>query len=182
MERDMKRMLLLLMIVCYAAISKAQYKPVEQGSTLKFTIKNLGFDVGGVFTGFEGSINFDPQNVAGSNFDVAINASTVNTDNSLRDEHLRGENYFDIKDYPKIRLVSGKVAVLNKSGMYQLTGVLTMKGKAKQVSFLFSATPVDDGYIFKGAFKVNRKDFGIGGTSTIADELEVAINVMVRKG
>ncbi|MFC0516030.1 YceI family protein [Mucilaginibacter angelicae] len=180
-DRDMKKMLLLLLMVCLAAISKAQYKPVEQSSNLKFTVKNLGFGVDGTFSGFEGDIIFDPQNVAGSSFDVTINASTVNTDNSLRDEHLRGESYFDIKDYPKIRLVSGKVAVLNKSGMYQLTGELTMKGKAKPVSFPFSATPTADGYVFKGSFKINRKDFGIGGTSTIADELEVNISVMARK-
>lgn len=182
MERSMKRTLLLLLIVCSAAISKAQYKPVEQDSNLKFTIKNLGFGVDGRFNGFDGIINFDPQNIAGSSFDVTINASTVNTDNSLRDEHLRGENYFDAKNYPKIRLVSEKVAGLNKSGMYQLTGVLTIKGKAKQVSFPFSATSAADGYIFKGGFKINRKDFGIGGASTIADELEVEISVTARKG
>jgi len=179
----MKRnLLLLLLMLGLATESKAQYKPVEQGSGLKFIIKNLGFDVDGVFSGFDGSINFDPQNVANSSFDVTINASSVNTDNSLRDEHLRGENYFDVKNYPKIRLVSGKVAVLNKSGMYQLTGVLTIKGKAKQVSFPFSATPGADGYIFKGGFKINRKDFAIGGVSTIADELEVDISVTAKKG
>jgi polyisoprenoid-binding protein YceI len=182
MERDMKKILLLLMMVGFAAVSKAQYKPVEQSSALKFTVKNLGFGVDGTFSGFEGNINFDPQNVAGSSFDITINASTVNTDNSLRDEHLRGDNYFDVKDYPKIRLVSGKVAVLNKSGMYQLTGELTMKGKVKPVSFPFSATPTADGYAFKGSFKINRKDFGIGGASTIADELEVNISVTARKG
>jgi polyisoprenoid-binding protein YceI len=180
--RDMKRILLLLMVVCTAAISRAQYKPVEQSSNLKFTVKNLGFGVDGTFSGFEGNINFDPQNAAGSSFDVTINASTVNTDNGLRDEHLRGENYFDVKGYPKIRLTSGRVAVLNKSGMYQLTGELTMKGKTKPVSFPFSATPAADGYVFKGAFKINRKDCGIGGTSTIADELEVNISVTAKKG
>lgn len=177
----MKRMLLLLLIVCFSVISRAQYKPVEQSSTLKFTVKNLGFGVDGTFSGFEGNINFDPQNAASSSFDITINASTVNTDNGLRDEHLRGENYFDVKDYPKIRLVAGKVAALNKSGMYQLTGELIMKGKTKPVSFPFSVTPAADGYVFKGAFKINRKDFGIGGTSTIADELEVHISVAVKK-
>lgn len=182
MKRDMKRILLLfLVMICSAAISKAQYKPVEQSSSLKFTVKNLGFGVDGTFSGFEGTINFDPQNITGSSFEVTINASTVNTDNSLRDEHLRGENYFDVKDYPKIRLISEKVAVLNKSGMYQLTGELTMKGKAKLVSFPFSATPTAKGYTFKGSFKINRKDFGIGGASTIADELEVNISLTAGK-
>jgi polyisoprenoid-binding protein YceI len=178
---DMKKIVLLLMMVCLAAISKAQYKPVEQGSSLKFTIKNLGFGVDGAFSGFEGNINFDPQNVTSSSFDVTINASTVNTDNNLRDEHLRGENYFDVKDYPKIKLVSTKIGALNKNGTYQLNSELTMKGKTKPVSFLFSATPTADGYVFKGSFKINRKDFGIGGTSTIADELEANISVTAKK-
>jgi len=175
----MKKLTLLLLLAFAAKISCAQYKPVEQGSSLKFTIKNLGFGVDGSFSGFEGSINFDPQNPANSNFDVTLKSATINTDNSLRDGHLKDE-FFDVKNYPLIRLQAGKVTA-GKSGTYILTGVLTMKGKSKAISFPFSATPAADGYIFKGIFKLNRKDFGVGGTSTVSDELEVVINVIAKK-
>jgi len=181
MKYSIKTLPALLLLLCLATISRAQYKPVAQGSELKFTIKNLGFDVAGSFAGFEGNISFDEQNIMGSSFDVTINAATVNTDNSLRDEHLRGENYFNVQAYPKIRLASEKVTMLNKSGTYRLSGKLTMKGVTKPVSFPFTAVALAGGYSFKGSFKINRRDFGIGGTSTLADELEVNINVTAKK-
>ena len=174
----MKKLTLLLLLAFAANISFAQYKPVEQGSSLKFTIKNLGFGVDGSFSGFEGSINFDPQNPANSSFDVTLKASSVNTDNSLRDSHLKDE-FFDVKNYPIIRLASSKIT--GKSGGYLFTGQLTMKGKSQAISFPFTATPAADGYVFKGTFKIKRKDFGVGGTSTVSDELEVVINVIAKK-
>jgi len=177
----MKKTALVLLILLLTKISWAQYKPVEQGSTLKFTIKNLGFGVDGSFTGFDGMINFDPQNLAGSNFDVTINAATVNTDIKMRDESLRGDSYFDVKNYPRIRLSSAKVAATNKSGVYLLTGQLTIKGKSLPVSFPFTASSSADGYIFKGSFKMKRKDFNIGGTNTISDDLEVMLNVLAKR-
>ena len=159
----------------------AQYKPVEQGSALKFTIKNLGFNVDGVMSGFEGNINFDPQNPATASFDVTINAATVNTDNNMRDEHLRGDGFFDVKNYPRIRLTAAKIDAAGKSGSYMLNGQLMIKGKSKPVSFPFTVTPIADGYVFKGSFKMKRKDFGVGGTSTVSDELEVMLNVTAKK-
>jgi polyisoprenoid-binding protein YceI len=175
----MKKLTLLLLLAFAANIAFAQYKPIEQGSSLKFTIKNLGFGVDGSFSGFEGSINFDPQNPANSNFDVTIKAATVNTDNSLRDGHLKDDGFFDVKNYPLIRLASAKI--VGKSGAYLFSGQLRMKGKSQAISFPFTATPAADGYLFKGAFKIKRKDFGVGGTSTVSDELEVTINVIAKK-
>jgi len=175
----MKKITILLLVLLVSKISSAQLKPVEQGSTLTFTIKNLGFGVNGSFKGFEGNINFDPQNAESSNFDVTINSATVNTDNNLRDEHLRSDGYFDVKNYPHIRLVSTKVT--GKNGSYTFTGQLTIKNKSQAVSFPFTATSSADGYLFKGSFKIKRKDFGVGGTSTVSDELEVNLNVIAKK-
>ncbi len=177
----MKKIILLALMMCAVKYSHAQYKPDEEGWARKFKIKNLGFGVDGTFSGFEGTINFDPQNIEKSNFDVTINASTVNTDNNLRDEHLRGENYFDVKNNSRIRLHSTRVTSASKTGTYSFTGDLTIKGKTKSITFPFTAAATTDGFIFKGSFKINRKDFGVGGTSTIADELEVNLSVIVKK-
>ena len=164
-----------------ATICHAQLKPVEQASSLKFTIKNLGFDVNGSFTGFEGAINFDPQSLPASTFDVSINAATINTDNNLRDEHLKGNSFFDVKNYPLIHLVATRVLPTNKTGIFMLNGQLTIKGKTQQIAFPFTANATNDGYLFKGSFKMKRKDFGVGGTSTVSDELEVMLNVTAKK-
>lgn len=171
----MKKIILGLVLLISGS-TMAQYKPVEQGSALKFTVSNLGFNVNGTFSGFQGNISFDAQNPSAGSFDVTIDAGTVNTDNTLRDEHLKGEGYFEVKSYPRIHLVSAKVSK-GKGGAYLLTAHLTIKNQTKDVSFPFTAQAADDGYIFKGSFKINRKDFEVGGTSTIANELEVNLNV-----
>jgi len=168
-----------MLLATVGNLAFAQYKPVDQGSALQFTIKNFGFDVTGAFTGLKGSIKFDPQNPTESNFDVTIDANTVNTDNSLRDSHLRDNSYFDVKNYPVIHFVSTKVN--GKNGAYMISGKLTIKKQTKDVSFPFTASSANDGYLFKGTFKINRKDFDVGGTSTIANELEVALNILAKK-
>jgi polyisoprenoid-binding protein YceI len=188
--------MLLLLGLLAAEHSPAQYKAVDQGSEVKFTIKNFGFEVDGKFTGLQGSIDFDPQHVEAAHFDVSIDAATVSTDNSLRDSHLRNDSYFDVKNYPRIRLVSTRIAPTGAAGGYQFTGQLTMKNVTREISFPFSvnppggiATPAGGGTVtspasglnFKGSFTINRKDFGVGGTSTISNELTVSLNVMVTK-
>lgn len=176
----MKKFIFVLLILLSVKIVSAQYKPVDQGSEVKFTIGNFGFDVPGKFTGLQGDIYFDPADPAKDRFDVTADAATVNTENTLRDEHLRGQSYFDVKNYPRIHFISSKIKPGNKSGTYILIGQLTIKETSKEISFPFTATPSGDGYIFKGTFKINRKDFGVGGTSTISNELEVSLNVLTK--
>jgi polyisoprenoid-binding protein YceI len=177
----MKKIILLVAAAIFAAnLSSAQYKPVEQGSSLAFTIKNFGFDVTGTFKGLQGDIKFDPNALPASTFDVSIDAATVNTDNNLRDNHLRGDAYFDVKNYPRIHLVSTKVTA-GKNGAFVISGKLTIKKTTKNISFPFTATPTSDGYQFKGTFTINRKDYDVGGTSTIADNLDVSLNILAKK-
>jgi len=176
----MKKIIISILAALSSASGLAQYKPVEQGSSVNFTIKNLGFDVGGTFKGLQGEITFDPANLATSIFDVTLDASTVNTDNSLRDGHLKGDSYFDVKNYPKIHFVSTKV-LGGKNGTYVITGNLTIKKTTEVISFPFSAAPSNDGLVFKGTFSIKRKDYDVGGTSTISDNLDVSLNILAKK-
>ena len=177
----MKRIILGLLILTSTLIARAQYKPVDAGSSVKFKIKNFGFNLGGSFTGLNGSIKFDPSNPGSSSFDVTIDASKVNTDNESRDEHLREETYFDVKNHPVIRIVSSKITAGSKSGNFQLVANLTIKGKTKEINFPFSAVADGDGFIFKGEFKMNRRDFAIGGSSTLSDSVEVMLTIAAKK-
>lgn len=158
-----------------------QLTPVEKQSSVEFKIKNFGFTVTGTFSGVSGKIAFDPKNLAACNFNVSVDANTVNTDNSLRDDHLRGETYFDVKKYPRIAFVSTKITNSNKEGVLFVFGKLTIKNTTRDISFPFTATPGNGGYTFKGSFNINRKDFGVGGTSIISDDLTVNLDVFAKQ-
>lgn len=177
----MKKVLLLLPVILSTSLTFGQYKPIEKSSSLKFNIRNLGFNVPGTFTGFHGFINFDPKNIAQAGFDVSVDAATVNTASVKRDDHLREPDYFGVKQYPRIRLSSEKIIASSMAGTYSFTGKLFIKGKSQQITFPFIAVPTADGFRFKGSFKINRRDFGVGGFSTLSSELEVLLDVMAEK-
>ena len=95
----------------------------------------------------------------------------------MRDEHLRKDNYFDVK---KI-FQSTKILPADKAGAFIISGKLTIKNTTKEISFPFTATASQTGYVFKGSFRINRKDFQIGGSSTISDELDLMLNITAVK-
>lgn len=155
--------------------------PVDTASEVTFKIKNLGFNTGGSFSGLAGTIVFNPDNLDGCSFDVHIDAGSINTGVDMRDNHLRSEDYFDVKNHPQIRFVSAKITGNKKSGTLFVSGKLTIKGITKDISFPFTAQPVKDGYLFNGEFKLNRRDFKVGGGSTVSDNLTVFLKVLARK-
>jgi polyisoprenoid-binding protein YceI len=177
----MKTIYLFAFCVLIAGPLWAQFKPDDKGSTIQFSIKNFGFSTGGSFGGLQGSIDFNSQDPSKATIDVSIDAKSINTGNDTRDDHLRQETYFDAKTYPRIGIVSTKITGSAGNGTLVFVGKLTIKNHTKDISFPFTAEPKGNGYLFKGSFTINRKDFGVGGTSTISDNLEVQLSVLAVK-
>jgi polyisoprenoid-binding protein YceI len=164
-----------------SSVTAQSFAPVDTASEIKFRIKNLGFNTTGSFSGLAGIITFAPGNPDGCSFDVHIDANTVNTGVEMRDGHLRAADYFDVKNHPQIRFVSEKVTGTKKNGTLFVSGKLTIKGVTKDISFPFTAQPIQDGYLFNGEFSINRRDFKVGGGSTVSDHLTVLLKVVAKK-
>jgi polyisoprenoid-binding protein YceI len=164
------------------ALPAQQYKPVDAGSSVKFLIKNFGLNVDGSFRGLDGSIVFNPDKLETAVFKVTVDAATVNTGNSKRDGHLKKEEYFDAANYPKIRFTSSKISSTGKASQYLVDGTVTIKGVSKPVSFPFSTSTSAGRIIFTGQFKLNRRDFKVGGKSLVmSDEVTVVLNIAATK-
>ena len=155
--------------------------PTDQGSSVKFEIKNFGFNVTGSFSGLKGTVQFDPSDLNNSSFGVTIDANSINTGIDMRDDHLRSDSYFDVKNYPRIHFVSSHITPAKKAGTFFVSGNLTIKETTKEVSFPFTAQPQADGFLFNGEFKINRRDFKVGGSGTISNELTVKLEVVAKK-
>ena len=155
------------------------YKPADQGSMIEFVIKNFGINTKGSFSGLDGRISFDAKDNSKCTFDVSVAASSVNTDNEMRDNHLKKNSYFDVERYPRIRIVS--TSITGDNGRYTFNGKLTIKDKTKDISFPFVATATGEDYIFKGSFTINRRDFEVGGGSTISNNCTVNLTVLAKK-
>jgi len=158
------------------------YKPVDSESKVKFVIKNFGINTGGIFKGLDGTINFDPANLAAATFDVNVDAKTVDTDVESRDNHLRKEEYLNVEKFPTLNFKSTKVTKTNSNEFLYMFGNITIKGVTKEIKFPFKATQKDEGFLFEGTFKLNRRDFGVGGNSlSLSDELTVTLSVLAKK-
>jgi polyisoprenoid-binding protein YceI len=162
--------------------TKAQnYSPVDESGAVKFIIANLGFDVNGSLKGVKGKIAFDENNLAASSFDVTVETTTINTGNNTRDKHLRGKDYFDASVHPQLKITSSRVAKSVTAGYYVLFAKLTIKGVTKEISFPFKATAENGGIRFTGSFKIKRRDFGVGGRSTVSNDVDIKLNVFAKK-
>lgn len=141
----------------------------------------MGISTGGSLGGLTANVHFAPGNLTASAIEASVDVATINTGSSTKDEHLRSEDFFDAARYPKISLKS--IAFKHKSGSnYIGTFTLTIKDKSKQIEIPFSFLDKGNTDQFKGTFKINRLDFGVGSSSMIlSDEVIVHIDCEEKK-
>ncbi len=171
---------LFLLPCIFTTTLPASYTPTDEGSSVKFKIKNFGLTVNGSFTGLTGSIEFTAAAVAAAKFDVTLASKSVNTGNNSRDNHLRKEEYFDVVKYPAIRITSTKITS-SGGNAFMMYADLSIKNVTRTITFPFTAVPEAGGYRFTGEFKINRRNFGVGGSSfSMSDNLTVLLNVKAK--
>lgn len=155
-----------------------------------FTVKHMMVsNVRGDFSSITGTVNYDSKNISNSNVVANIDASTINTNESNRDQHLKSPDFFDVAKYPTITFKSNKVEQKN-SGL-EITGDLTLHGVTKSVTLTAESlpAPIKDphGNLRTGTeatTKINRKDFGLAfdknldnGGALVGDDVEITIDV-----
>jgi polyisoprenoid-binding protein YceI len=161
------------------SLTAQQYKPVNDKSEVKFTVKNFGLNASGTLSSLKGTIQFNPSNLSNASFDVSVDVNTINTGISMRDSHLKREEYFYTEKYPNISFMSTEVKHANDG--YIISGQLTIKGISKNISFPFTAVAQNSGMLFTGNFIINRKDFNVGGSSAVlSNNVDVSLKVFAQ--
>lgn len=84
-------------------------------------VETMAKSVSGRFTDFEGTLEGDEQRLSG-----VVQTSSVNSDNEMRDNHLRAADMLDTTRYPEIRFESTAVEHV-QDDLYKLRGELTIK-------------------------------------------------------
>lgn len=150
-------------------------------SKITFKVKNAGVVVDGSFSGFNASIQFDAAKSFGNKIEASVDAKTVNTGMSSRDNHLRKQDYFAVEQFPKIAMKSSTFSK-EADGKFKGFFVLTMKGISNTIPIIFSFVETGDKGKFSGSFKLNRLDYKIGESSWIlSNDVMVFIEVNVIK-
>lgn len=174
--------LIFVAVILPWVLSAQHYLPLESKDGVSFTIKNFGATITGTFQGLRGIIIFDTNHLENSLFDVSVDVSTIDTGINLRDTHLRKKDFFDAENFPTISLTSTLVHSGKISGEFIASAMLLLKGKRKEIAFPFyTKTEAGEIIMLHGSFKINRRDFDIGGWSvSLSDEVVVLMRVPVK--
>lgn len=189
MEIPMNRILGLAVAAVAATSFAASYDIDPAHSQASFTVKHMKVaTVRGAFKKLSGTVNIDEKDITKSSVEAKADAASIDTNEAKRDEHLRGEEFFDVKKCPDVTFKSTRVAKGGKSGL-KVTGDLTMHCVTRPVTFAVEGpTPEIKGpwgntvRALTATATINRKDFGLNwnksleaGGVLVSDEVNIEL-------
>jgi polyisoprenoid-binding protein YceI len=159
-------------------------------SELSFTVKHLAISkVRGFFRSFDVTIT-TAEDYEDSTIEASIDMSSVDTNNEMRDGHLKTNDFFLVEEHPTATFVSK--SIVGTPDDFTVTGDLTLRGVTKEVSLKgeFGGINTDaQGNVHAGASattKLNRLDFGVAwnapletGGVLLGDEITLTFELQV---
>ena len=131
-----------------------------------FSVSHFGYSFTyGRFNKPVGRFLIDRENPANSQFQFALDADSLDTNDAKRDEHLRSADFFNVALYPQITFESTSVTKTEKG--YDVTGKLTLHGMIQQVTLPIIAMGEGRGPYGKYRagmsfqLQIKRSDFGM---------------------
>jgi polyisoprenoid-binding protein YceI len=128
-------------------------------TTVEFEVKHLWglHTVRGRFNRFDGSYLVRS---AGSEIELTIDASSVDTGVAARDRHLRSAVFFDVTEHPLVRFASTRVTGLG-NGHVHVSGELEAAGTGVPVAFDASVRVIDGELELEATTTVDQRSFGM---------------------
>jgi len=126
-----------LVLVCSHALAEPDaYRIDDSHSFANWSIRHVASKTSGTFSDIKGKILIDTNDLTKSSVEAKINMLSVNSSHAKRDEHIKKPEYLDVEKFAEMTFVSKKIeAKSNTEGV--MTGVLTMHGVAKEMTFPF---------------------------------------------
>jgi polyisoprenoid-binding protein YceI len=126
-----------LVLVCSQVLAETDaYRIDDSHSFANWSIRHVASKTSGTFSDIKGKIMIDANNLANSSVEAKINMLSVNSSHVKRDEHIKKAEYLDVEKFAEMTFVSKKIeAKSNTEGV--MTGILTMHGVAKEMTFPF---------------------------------------------
>ena len=186
------RIAALAVLIGAASIACAQSTTLNidpNHSEADFSIQHMEISrVHGQFSHITGTIVLDSKDMAKSSVDAVIPINTVDTGVAMRDNDLRGKDFFNVAQFPTMTFKSASVTP--DSGGYKVIGNLTMHGVTRPVTLQMDdpSHPITlQGHIHRGfqaTTTLNRKNFGLNwngllpdGDAMIGDNVKITLDI-----
>jgi len=162
----------------YSQVPTYEFTPIE--SNIKFGVES-SVSIQGVFEKWNASIKFSSRDVRSAVLDIEIEAGSVNTGSHMKDNKLKGKDFFDVKESPLINFKSTKIV---QTGPYtfDIEGNFTIRGvtKTERLTLTSDGKGTPTGTL-DGIMAFDRKDYGMtSGIPFIKIANRVEVNVRLK--
>ena len=146
-------------------INKDHSEVLYQVSYLKVS------EVTGRFRDYQGELHFNEKNLP-ERLSLELRVDSLDSGNTLRDGHLKAQDFLYAKKYPVIRFTSQKIEQLRPT-RFKAIGELVIREKNVTTTIEFDLVgPLKDTWGHQSRFAkfstlINRKDFGIQWNKTL---------------
>lgn len=122
------------LIAAPLAASAAEWVLDKSHAHITFSVNHLGFSTTqGAFRDFDMDITFDPENIGATKVNAVIDATSIDTFFGKRDEHIRGADFLDVTNHPKITFTTTSVEQTGDTTA-DVTGDLSILGVSAPVT------------------------------------------------
>jgi polyisoprenoid-binding protein YceI len=162
-------------------------------TNVKFSVSHLVIsDVDGNFKSFDGTLESSKPDFSDAKITFTADVSSINTDNEMRDNHLKSDDFFNAAKFPQIKFISTSFTPLGDN-KYKLVGNLTIRDVTKSVTFdvKYGGTVVAMGGThvgFKATTTIDRFDYNLKWSKTTeagglvaGKDVEITINADFKK-
>jgi polyisoprenoid-binding protein YceI len=162
-------------------------------SNVKFTVTHLVVsEVDGHFKIFDGTMENSKDDFSDAKINFTVDVASINTENDKRDNHLKGDDFFNAEKFPTMKFESTSMTSLGNN-KYKLAGNLTIRDVTKPVNFdvSYGGSVVSNGTTkigFRASTTINRFDYNLkwdkateAGNLVVAKDVEINVNVELNK-
>jgi polyisoprenoid-binding protein YceI len=179
-------------LVAYVIMASATYGqapadvPVirvsQAGSTIHFAVK-ASVSIEGAFDKWDATLTFKSDHAVDGVLDIKIQAASVNTGSRMKDDKLKGKDFFNSDQDPYVTFRSTKI-VRTGPNTFDMPGTFTIRGVSKPETLTFTdKRDKGSGHgEIKGTMAFDRKEFGMNSGIPfirIADRVEVNVDLIV---
>jgi len=179
------------MFFAFTPIETTTWTSDSVHSRVGFSVVHLGIsNLNGSFNTYEAKLTVNNPDFSDAVVEFSGDAASINTNNEMRDKHLKSADFFDAEKFPKFNFKSTSFKKKGKDE-YTVKGQLTLHGVTKDITLIakYNGTATNpqskkqlNGFHVSGTFK--RTDFGVGASvpaMMVSDEVNLVTDLELVK-
>lgn len=187
-------LVILATFLASAASAQTTWKIDQSHSSVKFSVAHLVIsETEGTFKVYDANVVSTKDDFTDAKIDFSIDVNSINTENEMRDGHLKSDDFFNASKFPKITFkgTSFKKVSGNK---YLLEGDLTIRDVTQKVKLdvVYGGTVKDPYGNTKAGFKVtgniDRLAYGLkwntlteAGGAVVGKDVAITVKLELQK-